>query len=123
MGGTISFRRQVAILSEDTWHDVVGEDGFLVRAIIHWAAGSNGLVAIRITHKGYQVVPKLPSTTSEGAQSWVALDNCVESFHIGRDCKADDEIAVYVDNHDAGWPHAPSVVIEYKSKGEPKGGD
>jgi len=120
LGGTISFRREVPITSQDTWHEEVGEDGFLVRAIIHWPAGCNGLVAIRITQNGHQVVPKPPTPTSEGCQSWVALDSCVESFHIGRECKATDEIAVHVDNHDAGWPHAPSVIIEYKSKGEPK---
>jgi len=78
-------------------------------AIIHFPAGCNSLVEVKINHGTNQILPT--PVTGGTASTGIALDDTTQSFGINERIALNETLEVVVTNHDAANPHTISVII------------
>lgn len=99
----INLRASVPALAEAIVSETVRQDGTITRVTIHFPAGSNALVDVRILAENEQIIP---------VEGNIALDNATPSFGVLRPIKAGREVSARIRNGDGANAHAISVIIE-----------
>jgi len=75
--------------------------GYIVDATIHWPAGCNALVDVRVGHGVKQFCPN---------EGFLALDNCTPKYDFNEWIDANEEVWVEMRNASA-FPHSITVTV------------
>ena len=106
--------RQLAVLETGyTLRRKIDKDGWLHSGYIHFPAGCNGLVQVRlsveISGTEMHLIP-IPDRTTNTAQ-FVALDNFTLPFPLDVQVKKNDVIVFEINNYDLVFNHNISLLV------------
>ena len=103
----INIRETLQPLMQVSRISQIEKKGEINQIVVHFPAGCNALVAVRVYVGSEAVLPIIGD---------IALDDTTTSFNLYHLINPYDSVRVEIVNHDDSWEHTISVIIDIKSE-------